>query len=489
MIKIQILNWKKTSTKIVVLVFSALLILSFYFIISSYKQYLNSAQESSLNNLQTTSNTLSLQIDPADIEHIVTLFISGINKKEVNNDSIFIHLQNTLDKVSIINKIKDPISIVFRDYKTDKFFYIANSSDPSESLSYFGDPYIKVPKEFKLKYETGGTLGPYTDEFGTYLTSLTPIKNKSNETICAIEVDLLFDSFIDKANTIMYKNLLTSIIFFLITSIVLLRYVRITLKQEESTTNIIKEKNQDILQSINYALRIQKAILPSIESIKRHLPNSFVLYKPKDIVAGDFYWMEEREGKTLYAVADCTGHGVPGAMVSVICNNALNRSVREYNLTEPGEILVKAREIVVQEFEKSSEEVKDGMDIALCSLEGNTLKYAGAYNPLWMIRSGELIEVQANKQPISQFDNPKPFITHSFELQKGDTLYIFSDGYVDQFGGEKEKKFKAKAFRGLLLGIQDKSMEDQKQIIDEAFEHWRGNLEQIDDVCVIGVKI
>ena len=176
-------------------------------------------------------------------------------------------------------------------------------------------------------------------------------------------------------------------------------------------------------------------------------------------------------------------------MVSVICNNALNRSVRENGLTDPGEILTKTRELVIEEFEKSDEEVKDGMDIALCTIEGNKLEYAGAHNPLWIIRGGEVIETKADKQPIGQFDNPTPYKTHTFELQKGDAIYIFSDGYVDQFGGVKGKKFKAKAFRELLLSIQDKLMKDQKNIIDKTFEDWKGSLEQIDDVCVIGVRV
>jgi serine phosphatase RsbU (regulator of sigma subunit) len=251
----------------------------------------------------------------------------------------------------------------------------------------------------------------------------------------------------------------------------------------------LEEKNQEIMDSITYAKRIQNAILPPLKVVKEYLTKSFILYKPKDIVAGDFYWMEHKGGRVLFAAADCTGHGVPGAMVSVVCNNGLNRSVREYGLTDPGEILNKTREIVIAEFEKSEEEVKDGMDIALCSLEGNTLKYAGANNPLWIIRNGEIIETKADKQPIGKFDELLPYTTHTFELQKGDTIYIFSDGYVDQFGGEKGKKFKAKAFRELLLSIQDQSMDDQKIIIDSAFENWRGNLEQIDDVCVIGVKV
>ncbi len=251
----------------------------------------------------------------------------------------------------------------------------------------------------------------------------------------------------------------------------------------------VEEKNREILDSITYAKRIQSAILPPAKVVKEYLQDSFILYKPKDIVAGDFYWMEHIDGKVLFAAADCTGHGVPGAMVSVVCNNALNRSVREHGLTDPGKILDKTREIVIQEFEKSDEEVKDGMDIALCLLNGTKLEYAGAHNPLWIIRKGELIETKANKQPIGQFDNPEPYLTHNFDLEQGDSIYIFSDGYVDQFGGEKGKKFKAKAFRELLLSVQDKSMEEQKVIINDNFELWKGNLEQVDDVCIIGIRI
>jgi len=260
-------------------------------------------------------------------------------------------------------------------------------------------------------------------------------------------------------------------------------------KQVDIAYDQLEAKSNEILDSIAYAKRIQSAILPPSKVVKEYLKESFILYKPKDIVAGDFYWLEHKDEKVLFAAADCTGHGVPGAMVSVICNNGLNRSVREYGLTVPGEILDKTREIVIQEFEKSEEEVKDGMDIALCSLEGNTLQYSGAHNPLWIIRKGEVLETRANKQPIGKFDKQLPYTTHTFELKKGDSIYIFSDGYVDQFGGERGKKFKSKTFRSLLLSIQDKSMEEQKELTDKAFETWRGNLEQIDDVCVIGVRI
>lgn len=275
--------------------------------------------------------------------------------------------------------------------------------------------------------------------------------------------------------------------------------LRITRKQKrvieeqkivvESAHEQLEEKNKDILDSINYAKRIQTAILPPGKVVKEYLKESFILYKPKDIVAGDFYWMEQKNNKVLFAAADCTGHGVPGAMVSVVCNNGLNRSVREYGLTDPGKILDKTKDIVLQEFEKSEDDVKDGMDIALCSLAGDQLQYAGAHNPLWIIRNDEILETKADKQPIGKFWKTEPFTTHTIDLLKGDTIYIFSDGYVDQFGGEKSKKFKSKAFKELLISIQHLSMEEQRLFIDETFEKWRGDIDQIDDVCVIGVRV
>jgi len=253
--------------------------------------------------------------------------------------------------------------------------------------------------------------------------------------------------------------------------------------------HLLTEKNQEILDSINYAKRIQSAILPPQKLLTEHMPNSFILYTPKDVVAGDFYWMEPSANGVYFAAADCTGHGVPGAMVSVICNGGLNRSVREFQLKEPGHILNKTRDLVIQEFEKSEEEVKDGMDIALCYLEGNTLSYAGANNPLWIVRNGEVLETKANKQPIGKYDKNEPFSSHTFELQKGDTVYLFSDGYPDQFGGPKGKKYKSGKFKKFLISIQEHSIENQRELLAEEFESWRGNMEQIDDVCVIGVRI
>jgi serine phosphatase RsbU (regulator of sigma subunit)/HAMP domain-containing protein len=268
------------------------------------------------------------------------------------------------------------------------------------------------------------------------------------------------------------------------------------LKQQKE---LVEEKQKEIIDSINYAKRIQQAILPPLKLIRTHLPQSFVLYKPKDIVAGDFYWfyhIETDTHKTLHiAAADCTGHGVPGALVSVVCSTALNRAVKEFNINEPGKILDKTRQLVLETFEKSGADVKDGMDISLCSISTTInpphkkeIKWAGANNPLWYWINNELKEIKPDKQPIGKSDHAKPFTTHILQPDIH-TLFLFTDGYADQFGGEKGKKFKYKPFQDLLISIIELTPDEQQKILDEKIETWRGDLEQNDDICVIGIKL
>lgn len=280
----------------------------------------------------------------------------------------------------------------------------------------------------------------------------------------------------------LYAGLLIALVF----GVFVFNRFRVTNRQKK----VIELQNTEIVDSITYAKRIQNAILPPKAKVSKLLPDAFVLYRPKDIVAGDFYWMQELNNIVLFAVADCTGHGVPGAMVSVVCNNSLNRAVREYGLTEPGQILDKTRDTVLEEFGKSEDEVNDGMDIALCAIQGNRLSFAGANNPLWIIRDGgkEVEEIKGDKQPIGRFVTPKPYRTHTVELMPGDSVYIFSDGFADQFGGARGKKYKSGRLKKTLLGIQSVTMQEQRVKLNEEFEQWRGSLEQLDDICIIGYK-
>lgn len=249
-------------------------------------------------------------------------------------------------------------------------------------------------------------------------------------------------------------------------------------------------KTKEIISSINYAERIQRASLPSNALLEKYLRDGFIFFQPKDIVSGDFYWLEEKDGVTYFAVADCTGHGVPGALLSVLCSNSLSRAINEMGLTEPAKILDQTVVLLEGFFSKSENQVQDGMDIALCRLDKNKseLQYAGANRPLYFFQDGIFNEIKADRQPIGRYDHRKNYTNHVMELHSGDSLYLFSDGIVDQFGGEKSKKFTSKRLKQLLNEIKDKSMNEQKNVIASEFEQWRGDNESIDDVCVLGVR-
>jgi serine phosphatase RsbU (regulator of sigma subunit)/HAMP domain-containing protein len=263
----------------------------------------------------------------------------------------------------------------------------------------------------------------------------------------------------------------------------------------------IENKNEEleilykqVTDSIHYAKRIQDAILPPSNLVKQLLPDAFVLFKPKDIVSGDFYWIEKKNDLVYFAAVDCTGHGVPGAFMSLVGHNILKDIIKNTTATKPSEILDRLREGVVSTLrvDDSGKQAKDGMDMTLCAINYDTmeLQYAAAFNPLYIIRNGELILHAANKFPIGSYVGEKTnFDNHTIQLQKGDQIFIFSDGYADQFGGPSGKKFMVGNFRKLLTQIAGFESSHQKEKLDETLLNWQGGQEQVDDVLVIGVKV
>lgn len=262
----------------------------------------------------------------------------------------------------------------------------------------------------------------------------------------------------------------------------------------------IKEHHKEIQDSINYAKRIQEAIMPSRESLQKDLKDGFVLYLPKDVVAGDFFWKEVVEDKVYFAAADCTGHGVPGAMVSVVCSNALSKSLIEEGNTDTGKLLDRTRELVIARLAKSRQDVKDGMDISLCAIQYNQdgkkiydaeLEWSGANNPLWLLRnnSTEIEVIKPDKQPVGKYELSTPFNSHKIYLNKGDKIFAFTDGFQDQFGGPKGKKFKPKQLKSILINHAHIPMDEIKEVLELKFNQWKGSLEQVDDVCIIGIRI
>lgn len=257
----------------------------------------------------------------------------------------------------------------------------------------------------------------------------------------------------------------------------------------------LTEKNKDITDSIKYAQKIQQAVLPSHKFIAQELSKTktehFILFKPKDIVSGDFYWFHKTDKELFYVTADSTGHGVPGGFMSMLGINLLNEIVIERGVTNPGDILNSLREEIVRSLKTDEGYSKDGMDAVVCKIDfdSNTLEYAAANNPIYLIRKNELIVLSSQKMPVGYSDIMNSFETKSFSIEPADSIYTITDGYADQFGGPKGKKFKYKQLKELFITINSEPMQKQLSVLNESFEKWKGNLEQVDDVCIIGLKI
>ncbi|MBK6369343.1 MAG: SpoIIE family protein phosphatase [Flavobacteriales bacterium] len=265
-------------------------------------------------------------------------------------------------------------------------------------------------------------------------------------------------------------------------------------KQEvEHQSRKVVELYKNVTDSIRYAKRLQDSILPPEKRMRELLPESFVYYRPKDSVSGDFYWMERVDDRIAFAAVDCTGHGVPGAFMSLIGHNGLNQAVKEQGRSRPSDVLKVLNKLAFEALHKDREQflVRDGMDMALCNYDPakKVLEYSGANSPLYVVREGEVLLFRPDKRPIGSFElEGHDFTDHRINLQAGDMVYIFSDGYADQFGGPKGKKFLYKRFRELLMEISKYPTAEQQRMLEEAFRGWRGTHEQVDDILVMGMR-
>lgn len=332
---------------------------------------------------------------------------------------------------------------------------------------------------------------------------LNALQNKYEDEKKQKEIDLLTKDSEIQALQLNRNKLWFSVLSFAIVLVLLLAallFNRYKLKQAannklEQQNSEISQQKKEITDSINYAKRIQESILPPAEHWQRLLPSSFIFYRPKDIVSGDFYWIEGNEEQVFFAAVDCTGHGVPGALMSVVGFNLLTQAVNEVALDVPAEILKHLDAGVTKTLRQSGEGVgvKDGMDLSLCVLNKKTkiLQYAGAFNSLYYVRNKQFFEVKADKFPIGiNLDGiVDDYNNHSMQMQTGDMVYLFSDGYADQFGGPNGKKFKYKLLKELLVEVSDLPISEQELRIAATFDQWKGELEQVDDVLIIGVQI
>ena len=381
----------------------------------------------------------------------------------------FIHLHH-LEKINTTIKEEKPELILF-----DIDFIDTNISDIINYIKYISQnkriPLIVLSKstDYNTIFKAGATnfiQKPYSD--------ITLIANLTS----AIKLLKNYRAIEYQEDEIAKKD----------------KWIQAQIENERFQRDIISKKNQEIMADIRYASRIQQAILPRIDFMNEHLKEYFILHQPKSHVGGDFYWVSCKGDKTIIAVGDCTGHGISGALMHMLGAVYLNEIVSSNNFIKASEIIDRLRDHIMKSLNQTGEtgEAQDGLDIALCIIDhkNKKLEYAGANNPLYIIRNKELIEIRGDRMPVGIHVNfDKPFTNHEIDIESMDQLYLFSDGYADQFGGPKGKKFRYKQFKDLLVSNSHHPMNIQKEILNNVHDNWRGSLDQIDDILVFGLKI
>lgn len=487
---------RNASTRVILMIFGFIVGITFYFLITGYYTQINLYEKGELEKLSGISKTLSLQIDGTGHQMLYEQYPKKDAIKTTDENAVYQHMHKILRRAYEANGLKTAIYTMVYDEKSKVFHFVVTSDD----VPYFRHDWQKFKPEHVDQYLTGGVVHPYTDENGTWLSSFSPIKNNKGEVIGLVQVDSQFDEFIQRAwDEILFRALISISIIGVI-GFLLLRSIRGILRKEEEQANeikqsrdIIEQKNKDITDSINYAKRIQEGILPPHAEVNNFIPDSFLIFRPRDIVSGDFYWFAETKEHFLLAAVDCTGHGVPGGFMSMIGHTLLNQIVNQKGIEDPGKILDLLDNGVKKAIQsKDDTESKDGMDVALLSFTKDVkkLQYAGAFRPLWFMRDGVLSEYKANRFPIGAGSyNKTPFDTHTIDLKKGDVLYIFSDGFADQIGSQTGKKFMTKQFKELIQNNHHLPMMEQGKVFSQDLDKWQGDHEQMDDILVIGIRI
>lgn len=464
-----------------------------------------------MKNLERSRELIqhNAMVNQPSLLHLNEFNLLVINARNYTNTWLSIDISDHPDKSALSTlhqdlypKNKDELSELMNKWELthkDSLLSLFNQFDRIvEKQQYImtGLGTIGAYQEFLLRVEMENLVDEVNNETTLLLGSLTNLRQQLE-----LKIDKEEEQMLESFASIRNANIILSVIAVIIGLIVMWvtsRAVKFQAQKEvavaerdmvQEQKEIIEEKNREILDSITYAQRIQNSILPPNHKFESAFKDHFVFYQPRDIVSGDFYWMYQlSDNELLIAAADSTGHGVPGAFVSLVCHNSLNAAVKEFGITQPSQILDKASELVQESFAQQGANVRDGMDISICKIESGKLEYAGANNSGYILRDNQWIELKACRQPVGAYENRKPFVNHSQEIIEGDKLYLFTDGFIDQFGGPKDKKYKKPNFLNLLKQDKSGSLNQQADNLNNELVTWRGKHEQVDDVLVIGIK-
>lgn len=463
---------------------------------------------------QAYHNIANIYQEQGQFNLAIDYFLKGLKmREEMNNNHGISSTLNSLCRVHMtLKKYEIALSYANRAMEINKKFgFVENTRNTANMLiglhKFFGNNQLAL-ENYELYIQMRDSINNIETQKAT-IKQQTQYEYDKKKALADKEHELQLKQQEEQAaaekakQNIIIASVSLVLILVAVFSVFLYNRFKVTqrqktiIEQKERETNeqkhIIEEKHKEITDSINYAERIQRSFLATNEHLNTNLQEYFILFKPKDVVSGDFYWSATlNNGHFALATADSTGHGVPGAIMSLLNITSLEKAIETY--TTPSEILNATRKIIIERLKRdgSAEGGKDGMDCSLCVYDFNNMKLyiSAAHNPVWVVRQEEVIEIKADKMPVGKHDrDQESFSQQEITLQKGDVVYTLTDGFPDQFGGEKGKKFMSKNLRELLAKNASLPLNEQKQLLEKTFSDWVGNLEQVDDVCVIGIKI
>ncbi len=487
-----------TKTRIMVLFYVSIIAITGFFIIYGYFAQLKSYEESELKRLKGIVSSLALQTNgDAHLEIIDKyLWMDGI--QSIEDDSLYKSMFLPLSKAHQINNLTSHIYTMFYDDEEKVFLYIINS----DSTPTFRHKYEMYPDSLLAKMHEGGVLTRYQTESGEWLSAFHPFFDSGGNLAGLIQADIEFGQFRTLARERYTQQSLISLGVMILLTLILIPYVRRILKEDEKIKvelfeqkELIEERNKNLNESIDYARNIQESLLQESSLLNELIPNSFIYYQPKEIVSGDFYWFKKCEKDIVYiAVADCTGHGVPGALMSIKGMTELDRIINKNYCGAPSEIMDEIDTSVVASLSEKTYATasQDGMNIGICKIDvaQQKLIFSGALFNLLKINNEEITEIKGSKRPIGGGASYKglSFENIEIEINKGDHFFLCTDGYSNQFGGKSNKKYMNKNFKKLLASTVHLDDKEKITTLEKEFNEWKSSVEQIDDVLVLGIR-
>lgn len=490
----QILDNK--SARVLFYFYLLIILLSGFFITINYFKQKEQTAAFIHAGLKPIVNLTAQQISPEKLAWLLETYPKKDDLKELGDDSLYMDLNMQMLHIAETEKLKSPMYLIRYNAKKDVFEYIVRS----DAKVYYLHEYMKFPKELKENYGKSGTIPLYTTENGTWLSAYAPIYSKEGKMLGMVEADVNVESYFERVQKDFRITLLYSIIGIVIIALILLPIIRKMLKREEKKTRelleqkkLVDEYSREVQASVRYASNLQKAIVKPFDHLE-FFTFFDMLYQPRDIVSGDFRWTAETENFFYLAVGDCTGHGVPGAMLSVIGSTMLNHLFKSGEELHPHEVLTEFDKEFTAYINSGAENLRlDGMDISLiriCKKE-KKVEYSGGFIDLVYFNAGEMKFIRSNRHPIGGSDayGKQPFVNHVLENNGKTTFFLFSDGFQDQFGGERDKKLGRKTFLVWLAESLQYPEKERMSFIEKKMKAYQGETYQVDDRILVVLEI